>query len=190
MVLYEPFGGLCAGLEMLLRNGVKVHNCYYSDIDNDARKVAEYRVQALGDLYPVLLGEASVADMFALPQDVFAVSSSDLAREASRSEWPWLVVAGFACQDLSSAGEGAGLAGNRSNTWFALHRILHDLHSILPPERMAYIVENTPLQYNWKHPGVRSGDFDIICMVSATLHAWMQHASGRMRTGSGILGPT
>ena len=34
---------------------------------------------------------------------------------------------------------------------------------MLPAGRMAYIVENTPLQYNWKHPGVRSEDFGTIC---------------------------
>jgi hypothetical protein len=28
IVLYEPFGGLCAGLEAMLRNGIKVHHYY------------------------------------------------------------------------------------------------------------------------------------------------------------------
>ncbi|MHC4301442.1 MAG: DNA cytosine methyltransferase, partial [Planctomycetota bacterium] len=38
-----------------------------------------------------------------------------------------LVCGGFPCQDVSSAGKGAGLAGSRSGLWFEFHRILWHL---------------------------------------------------------------
>lgn len=38
-----------------------------------------------------------------------------------------LVCGGFPCQDLSLAGNRAGLAGSRSGLWFELHRILREL---------------------------------------------------------------
>ncbi len=38
-----------------------------------------------------------------------------------------LICGGFPCQDLSLAGNRAGLAGSRSGLWFELHRILREL---------------------------------------------------------------
>jgi hypothetical protein len=46
LTLYEPFGGLCAGLEAVLRSGIRVHQYFYSDNSNPARLVAEYRCAA------------------------------------------------------------------------------------------------------------------------------------------------
>lgn len=47
VVLLEPFGGLCAGLEMLLRNGTAIHQYHYLDINPVAREVAAHRVADL-----------------------------------------------------------------------------------------------------------------------------------------------
>lgn len=44
VVLYEPFGGMCSGLEMLLRNQIPVKRYIYSDIDASVRQVARYRL--------------------------------------------------------------------------------------------------------------------------------------------------
>ena len=44
VVLYEPFGGLCAGLEMLLRCGISVARYLYSDIDPVAQALAKVRM--------------------------------------------------------------------------------------------------------------------------------------------------
>ena len=43
IILYEPFGGICAGLEMCLRNGLKIVRYYYSDVDALAQRVALHR---------------------------------------------------------------------------------------------------------------------------------------------------
>jgi hypothetical protein len=47
LVLYEPFGGMYAGLEM-------VHRYYYSDIDPVARKLAATRMIALHKKVPII----------------------------------------------------------------------------------------------------------------------------------------
>ena len=38
-----------------------------------------------------------------------------------------LICGGFPCQDVSGAGKGAGLAGERSGLWFEYHRIVREL---------------------------------------------------------------
>ncbi len=38
-----------------------------------------------------------------------------------------LMCGGFPCQDISEAGKGTGLAGNRSGLWFEYHRIIREL---------------------------------------------------------------
>ena len=63
ITLFEPFGGLCAGLEMALRNGFKVQSYIYSDIDPAARQVAAFRVQALAQRYPGQLATLALQDI-------------------------------------------------------------------------------------------------------------------------------
>lgn len=48
---------------------------------------------------------------------------------------------GFPCQDLSYAGKGAGLAGERSGLWFQIARILRELRDVGRPVRIV-ILEN------------------------------------------------
>jgi len=149
LVVYEPFGGLCAGLEMVLRNGLPVFQYLYSDIDPAARQVAQHRLALLQARYPGLLPASALEHTFsALPQDVWQVTTEQLALLSQR--WPrqWLVVGGWECQDLSPAGASRGLTGNRSSTLAPLVKILADLQQLqqhLPP---AYLVENVAMQHN------------------------------------------
>lgn len=48
---------------------------------------------------------------------------------------------GFPCQDLSYAGKGAGLAGERSGLWFQIARLLRELRDVGRPVRVV-ILEN------------------------------------------------
>lgn len=51
---------------------------------------------------------------------------------------PEIICGGFPCQDISSAGKGAGLAGKRSGLWSEFHRLIREI-------RPSYaIVENVP----------------------------------------------
>lgn len=71
VVLYEPFGGLCAGLEMALRNGLTIAQYIYSDTDPVAQTAACHRIRMLQTMYPQQLSERAVQGCFAiLPMDV------------------------------------------------------------------------------------------------------------------------
>ena len=69
ITLYEPFGGMCAGLEAVLRNGIAVNRYLYSDSDPAARSVAHFRVDTLAGRFPTLFSSYQ-PDLFSLPQDV------------------------------------------------------------------------------------------------------------------------
>jgi hypothetical protein len=115
ITLYEPFGGLCAGLEMVLRNGFVVRRYIYSDTGSAARTVAQHRVAALSLRYPHQLHSGAFVDMFVtLPQDVTHVHTAELIRAGAKDGTWWMMVAGWECQDLSPAGSGAGLHGKHS----------------------------------------------------------------------------
>jgi hypothetical protein len=47
VILYEPFGGLCAGLKIVLRCGIHVDKHHYSDIDPVTQSVARVRMESL-----------------------------------------------------------------------------------------------------------------------------------------------
>ncbi|KAK3249102.1 hypothetical protein CYMTET_41460 [Cymbomonas tetramitiformis] len=71
---YEPCGGLCAGLEMLLRNGVKVNQYLYQDISPAARAVARARCFALSRRYPELF-PTSATKLEQLPADLEQITA-------------------------------------------------------------------------------------------------------------------
>ena len=96
LVVYEPFGGLCAGLEMVLRNGLPVHTYLYSDIDLVAQQVARHRIRRLQARYPGLLPTTALSATFtALPQDVWLVTPAHLQKLSNRYQRQWLVVVGM-----------------------------------------------------------------------------------------------
>ena len=91
VVLYEPFGGLCAGLEMALRSGITVKQYLYSDTNPLAQQAALHRVRILQTMYPHQLPEDALAGSFGkLPMDVTQVTTGDLykaMREAPVKQW-------------------------------------------------------------------------------------------------------
>eukprot|EP00878_Enallax_costatus_P000909 GHUV01001039.1.p1 GENE.GHUV01001039.1~~GHUV01001039.1.p1 ORF type:complete len:2125 (+),score=442.77 GHUV01001039.1:122-6376(+) len=151
IVLWEPFGGLCAGLEMALRNGFTVKQYYYSDTDPTAQRVARHRIRVLQSMYPLQLPEDALQSAFnALPMDVAAVKSQHLtAAVSANTGTPWLIVAGWPCQDLSTAGSSKGLAGNRSGLLSELVRVVGMLQQLLPQLPPAYLIENVPFQHHY-----------------------------------------
>jgi hypothetical protein len=161
ITLYEPFGGLCAGLEMVLRCGMRVRRYIYSDTNLAARSVACWRVQGLGQLYTSQIAPGAFEGMFlSLPQDVRQVRSQQLvdAGAASPDAGWWMVVAGWECQDLSAAGSGKGLAGQRSRTFFDVLRILGTLQQLQPSKPPAFVIENTHMPSQ----AVRERDLPVI----------------------------
>lgn len=86
------------------------------------------------------------------------VESDDYARTILRKHWPsvpkWsdvrnvgahclerveLICGGFPCQDISQAGNGVGIEGERSGLWREFHRIVRELRPRL------VLVENVPM---------------------------------------------
>jgi hypothetical protein len=79
IVLFEPCGGLCAGLEMCLRNGIPIRRYFYSDIDRAAQQVALHRVRRLQTSFPDLLQPEALEHSFAvLPADIRSIGSQHL----------------------------------------------------------------------------------------------------------------
>jgi hypothetical protein len=166
VVLYEPFGGLCAGLEMALRAGFRVVAYYYSDTDPKAQQVARHRLQQLQQLYPAQLPAAALVNTFStFPADVQLVSTSILRQAASRHIGvQWLVVAGWPCQDFSRAGRSAGLRGSRAQLLHDIVRIVGTLQQLTPLQPPGYLLENVPMQEH-NSTQIAQADYSQICSV-------------------------
>ena len=166
LVLVELFGGLCAGLEMVLSAGFSVSQYFYSDISPQARHLSTHRVVALSLRYPGQFpASAYEPTLHQLPQDVRDIGPQHLELAAAGQPFArWMVVAGWPCEDLSPAGKGLGLAGPRSCTFFDAIRVLGVLQQILhhPP---AYLLENTFMQWPHTAPQVRDVDYPRILSI-------------------------
>jgi hypothetical protein len=77
------------------------------------------------------------------------IDTAALLRAGARDGKQWLVVAGWECSDLSPAGRGAGLRGERSNTFFALRRIVGAIQQLQQQKPPGYLLENTYLNYDF-----------------------------------------
>lgn len=164
VALFEPFGGgLCAGLTMLLRCGVRVHHYLHSDINKGARTIAMHRVKCLSAQYPDQLALEAVDHMFSLPNDVTQITEAHLINEMSKVTATdcWVVVAGWPCQDLSAAGSGTGLKGSKSRAFYDLIDILNFMQGHAKPGHMAWLLENVAMQHNHQHPSAKA-DYDVI----------------------------
>jgi site-specific DNA-cytosine methylase len=165
VVLLEAFGGVCAGLEMALRNKQPLQQYYYIDSDPAARAIAVQRVKHLMALYPTQLTPAVIQGAFSLPQDIRKLTTTHLvAAGAKQQQHPWLVVAGWPCKDLSLAGKGAGLKGERSSLLHELVRVVGSLQQLQPDLPPAYLIENVAFQ---THPNqaIAERDFQQVCSM-------------------------
>lgn len=109
ITLFEPFGGLGAGLEMVLAHGMRVNRYVYCDTRPAAQAVMQHRLTLLSGRYPELLALDAWAEAFiTLPADVYKITQSHIQGMTRRGEQT-LLVAGRECQDLSLAGSGKGL---------------------------------------------------------------------------------
>ena len=150
VVLMELCGGLCAGLEMLLRNGVKIRRYMYSDTSKLARTVAKYRVESLAAQYPTLLQPHEADVMFStLPQDINQIQVTHLVEAGVYQGEQWMLIAGWDCSDLSPAGTNAGLQGDKSRTYHAVVKILSLMQELQEGRPPAYVLENAATQHNF-----------------------------------------
>jgi DNA (cytosine-5)-methyltransferase 1 len=99
--LFAGIGGFALGANTA---GLRFDRHFYSEVDPYACKVYQARfpeAEALGDIR--------------------AIRGSDLP------EGDWIIAGGFPCQDISVAGKGAGLSGERSGLWYEYARIIGEL---------------------------------------------------------------
>jgi DNA (cytosine-5)-methyltransferase 1 len=99
--LFSGIGGFALGAEWA---GLRFDGHYFSEVDPYAIRVYTARFP---DAVP--LG------------DIRAIRGADLPAG------DWIIAGGFPCQDISVAGKGAGLAGERSGLWYEYARIIGEL---------------------------------------------------------------
>ena len=142
----ELFGGISAGLEMLLRSNIPVRRYIYCDNSPMSQLASRHRCAQMTQLYPALFPLSAWQSAYTtLPQDVYHISPQHLIDILPDHPGQWFVIAGFECQDLSPAGSGAGLSGHRSSTFYPLLSILHALQNLQPSRPPLYLIENTAM---------------------------------------------
>lgn len=101
--LFAGIGGFSLGLE---RTG-GFRTVAFCEIDKKAQKV-------LNKHWPDVL----------VFEDVSALTKEKLDEQGISVD---VITGGFPCQDISTAGRGAGLAGERSGLWFQFHRLIKEI---------------------------------------------------------------
>lgn len=98
--LFSGIGGFSLGLE---RTG-GFETAAFCEIDKEAQKILHKHWPNV----PIF-------------EDVSSLSSKDIDGTID------VICGGFPCQDISLAGKGAGLSGERSGLWFEFHRLIQEI---------------------------------------------------------------
>ena len=121
MIVLSLFDGMSAAQQALKELGVPITRYYASEIDN-------YAMQITSKNFPntIQLGNVQGVEVKHL------------------SLVPDLIVAGSPCQDLSFAGKGKGLAGERSGLFFEAIRIIKEARALNPNVKV--LIENVKMK--------------------------------------------
>lgn len=171
VTLFEPFGGMAAGAEMLLRQGIPIRRYIYADTNPRVRTIARHRLGVLSDrygsdLFPAIAWERAFDTVC---HDVYNIGAVDLDSAGASDGSQWVVVAGWECQDLSLAGSGEGLGGRASSSFFPLVRLLGALQQLQPQRPPLFFLENTGI----KTPASRAG-----AQIEASFRAITERVGG------------
>lgn len=90
--LFSGIGGFALGAYWA---GLRFNDHYFSEVD-------DYAIKVYGQRFPDAIGLG----------DIKAIKGADLP------QGDWILSGGFPCQDISVAGKGAGLEGERSGLWY------------------------------------------------------------------------
>jgi hypothetical protein len=157
----EMCGGICASLETLLRAGIPVKQYFYCDIDPVARRVAQFRMANMSALYPDLFPPSAWGEAFVLPQDITKITEHHLSRHGLFDQThPWLIAAGWPCQDYSAAG--LGTIGRRAALLHDVTRIITMMQNRHSDHPVGYIMENVAMQHNFRHNHIKYPVFDQV----------------------------
>jgi len=104
--LFSGIGGFALGVYWA---GWRFDEHYFSDVDDYCNTLYRLRFP-----HSIPLG------------DIKGILASSLPQSKNESD-RWVVTGGFPCQDISIAGKGEGIGGERSGLWFEMWRIIRDL---------------------------------------------------------------
>lgn len=99
--LFAGIGGFALGAYWA---GLRFDRHYFSEVDDYAIRTSRARfpdAESLGDIRAIRGADLPAGD--------------------------WIIAGGFPCQDISVAGKGAGLAGERSGLWYEYARLIGEL---------------------------------------------------------------
>jgi hypothetical protein len=166
IVLYEPFGGLAAGLEALLRNNIQIHQYIYSDTSPIAQAIAKHRIASLHYKYPLLLPMHAIQHTFtSLPMDVSACTHDALRHAGAGSGRQWVVIAGPPCQSFSPAGKHQGLEGQQGDAFMACVQLVGALQQVQHRVPPLFLIENAAMQFNFRSAFIRDVVFPQVCTM-------------------------
>ncbi len=149
----ELCGGLATGLRALLECGVRVRNYYYVDRDDYARRIVKHQLTELSAKYTDLFPVTAWSCAFDLPQDLRSITREAVVNTIPLADAPWLVIAGWPCQEYSPAGH--GLVGQRAALLGDVLRVVRRMQESPGQVPPAYILENVAMQHNFRHGHVR-----------------------------------
>jgi DNA (cytosine-5)-methyltransferase 1 len=99
--LFSGIGGFALGAFWV---GIKFNDHYFSEVDKYAVSIYQKRFPEA-----IPLGDIKTIDGTRLPKG------------------RWIISGGFPCQDISIAGKGAGLEGDRSGLWYEYARLISEI---------------------------------------------------------------
>jgi DNA (cytosine-5)-methyltransferase 1 len=99
--LFSGIGGFALGAYWA---GLRFDGHYFSEID-------EYAINVYQKRFP----------------DAVGLGSIESVRGGQLPKGEWIIAGGFPCQDISFAGKGAGLDGERSGLWFEYARLISEI---------------------------------------------------------------
>jgi len=132
--LFSGIGGFALGAYWA---GMRFDKHYFSEVDDWATKLYQKRFPdaiPLGDIRGIdgkALADSNVCNDGGVQQagELQQQRQSGTRRErtATSGGGRWILTGGFPCQDISFAGKGAGLEGERSGLWWEYHRLIGEL---------------------------------------------------------------
>ena len=102
----DLFSGIGGWVQALRQANIKIDKQYFSEVE-------PYAIEIYKQHYPdaIECGDITKLD----------------ASQLKTIEGEWIITGSFPCQDISTAGEGAGINGPRSRLWFEMLRIIGEL---------------------------------------------------------------
>ena len=131
--LFSGIGGFALGAYWA---GMRFSEHYFSEIDPYCVELYQRRFPdaiALGDIKEIDCAELADTASSRLERGEKAKPGREGSERGPMGNGPitsnqdWLITGGFPCQDISVAGKGAGIRGERSGLWFEMWRVIREL---------------------------------------------------------------